>query len=1231
MLRNILSVLLFSGACAAASAAAGPPPRQLFFQSDNMVWLGTEFGLNRFQTENELWSSIRPEAVTDLCLDDKVMWVGTEHGVFYADLRYLDWKAYGAKQGMPSDTVVRIAADLDYIYAAGPHGLARFNKLVEQWEPMGDFSGKRIYDLYSNQTQLWVATDAGVFYFDKKFEKWESYTAATGLISNTAYRIFYFSDYIWVLTDKGFSRYSTSMKSWNSYKLADGTVGSAVNYMLVDASYIWVISPEGVQRFSGKNQTWENFSRNMPIEKKTVYAVSTSGSVKWFTTSDGVFSFDEDQRRWKTYTSVDGLSDDVQEQVFTSGQTTLCKKGLSFSYLKTAEDLWYASQIKVTGGGTMKQNWKSRMDETGLGVTAPSGQSLNLLGRAYYKVVNKATFPDPVGNSIGNYLTNKNLDSLAITSSIDSTGATKQDTAVIARYKDFLYGWAKAQLNLNADLNNGRTFRGTYDNTDPLGDLRYSAEYRGFGDDHLRRLGWRTDQKTDYFFSSLIAPTYLEGAGLRTEFGDRVGDKKLRRVNSGVWAGWGKTQYLRKLVQFREDNFYELNVQNIITESVEIKVDGKVVDPADYSIERTMGLLTFKNEGLANPDSRIEISCQYQPVIGEFTNEMASAENVVVLNDKVQLGANGVYRGMKEPNRIGTGTDTNRAFAGSVNSKIEAKSQDGKMYLRAVPEISGSYNDSILVTKQGTAAKLDLYSVAGNLKFKALGLYQSPDYVTLADQNSVYGRINQHGEGELVYDLWKQYMPVTLGASATDAGNGNEIREYAQYLISAPNFPSLRLFGMHQSMKNSTHVARDSLSDSLKSDRYNGIIETEWGKSFVHLDRLWFNTSYSVNLLSDTLFDTIPGSGALQPRFDQRLDENIFTWIRFSPLKKLQLELKSVERIFDGRESTSSPFSYKGFRVRPEFKLFSQELIPGVTAYDDYVLQVSENILSPDTTTQTYEQSDNTSVLLVPGVWWGLLNPLQLNMGYGFSISDSLCMSGVSTLFPDTAVMKNTFTQTFSVKPMLDFSEDLHFSSRTELSGSTNFQLHSQDGIKVYNEARLAFRERKTRLDLDFNIFDANLYSPDTSTKLDTLRVKSTTFEFRFKWTERWIPNFRTELPIVLSWQNVDTSFNIPSAPKIYDTSTGYLNSIAPGILFDWRLQGKWIRECRTQFYIGAAVSSGKNFDFATYDKAEQNKLDIQVKAGANFFLRLLLDVDYMFDQKVLKYNMAELKVTALF
>jgi len=1138
---------------------------------------------------------------------------------------------------MPSDTVVRVVADPDYVYAAGPHGLARFNKVIMQWEPMGNFADKLIYDLYSNQAQLWVATDQGVFYFDKKFEKWESYTAANGLISNTAFRVFYFSNYIWIETDKGFSRYSTTMKTWNSYPLNDGIVGSAVNYMLVDASYIWVASPEGVARFNGASQSWENFSRNMPIEKKTVYSISTSGTTEWFTTSDGVYTFDESQRRWKTYTAVDGLSDDMQDEVYTSGQTTLCRKGMTYSYLKTDQDIWYPTTIKVIGGGE-KPKWKAHMDETGLGVTAPSGQSVNVLGRAYYDVENKATFPSPLTTSIPNYILNKNLDSVVYAYDTLANGAVKQVGIVdtVATYKDFLYGWAKAQMGLNADLNNGRTFRATYDNTDPLGDLRYGAEYRGFGDDVLRRAGWRTDQKTDYLFSSLIQPTYLEGAGIRTELGDRVGDKKLRRDNTGIWAGFGKTKYFRKLIPFREDNFYELGVQNIVTESVQILVDGQVVDPSDYSLERTMGLLTFKNEDLANPDSRIEVSCQYQPTIGVFTDEMVSAENVVQASDKVALGINGVYRGVKEPSRIGLDSSMNRDFAGSVNSKIEMKSADNTMYLRAIPEVAGSYNDSIVATKEGSAAKIDVYSVIHNFKLKVNGLYQTPDYVTLADQNSVYGRTNHQAGGELVYEAWQQFMPITLGASEIDANQGNELREYAQYLISPQGIPSLRLYALHQVMKNYTQFPRDSVSlgnrDSLSSDRWNFIAETEWGKSFKYFDRLWFDVQYSANILTDTL-DTVIGSPnayTLSQQFNQRLNHNIFAWVRAAPVKKLQLEVKGVLRIHESRPDMDSAFTYRGFLLNPEFKLFSQELIPGVTLYGDYLMQPGDSVVNSEEDISTFSNMLNTSVLLVPGVWVSPLNFFQLNLGYTFSNDDSLSTNLFLSSKPTT--LGNTMTQSYTIKPILDFSQDLHFDSRFEKDDASNFSMATDNGFKIYNEANLAFRERRTRFDADLNIFVDKATSPNYSTNMDTLTIKNDQDEFRLMWTERWMPTFRTQTTIDLTWQNVDTTESDPNTGNVLrDTVTGFLNTITPGILFDWRVPGTVIREWRTQYYIGAQLLNGQNYTYNTYSKAMQNKIDIQVKAGANFYLRLLMEVDYLFTTHQLEYNMAELKATALF
>ena len=157
-MRYLLKLFFSLSIFLSSSFAAQPPPRQLFFENETGIWLGTKQGLRRYQAENELWTTVLPGTITDQCYDDDVLWVGTANGIYYADLRYLDWKKYTAEDGLPSDSIVRIAADLDFIYVAGINGLARFDKLVQQWESFGDFSSKKIYDIYSDQDFLWVAS-----------------------------------------------------------------------------------------------------------------------------------------------------------------------------------------------------------------------------------------------------------------------------------------------------------------------------------------------------------------------------------------------------------------------------------------------------------------------------------------------------------------------------------------------------------------------------------------------------------------------------------------------------------------------------------------------------------------------------------------------------------------------------------------------------------------------------------------------------------------------------------------------------------------------------------------------------------------------------------------------------------------------------------------------------------------------------------------------------------------
>jgi hypothetical protein len=73
------------------------------------------------------------------------------------------------------------------------------------------------------------------------------------------------------------------------------------------------------------------------------------------------------------------------------------------------------------------------------------------------------------------------------------------------------------------------------------------------------------------------------------------------------------------------------------------------------------------------------------------------------------------------------------------------------------------------------------------------------------------------------------------------------------------------------------------------------------------------------------------------------------------------------------------------------------------------------------------------------------------------------------------------------------------------------------------------------------------------------------------------------------------------------------------------------VREFRIQERIGPNFYDGHEFDFGSYSRSLENRLDLSLKAGRNLFARLLLNLTYFWDDHVLKYDMAEFKLTAIF
>jgi hypothetical protein len=216
---------------------------------DEYVWVGGDFGLERFDKYIETWDHIVGLNINDMCSEKNYIWLAADSGI----ARYnREFEKLEKVLDAPQYAYYRIINTPDMLWFLAREKTVGYHKSNEQWSIYPSL----VIDAYAAvNDSLFIVSAGQVILYEPKADHWVSFhdIEDLGMVNS----IFVNGQDMLFATDNGLVVYTYTEKKRRSYNRANGLEFDSLICAYQDTKYIYTVGSQNIEYLDKTSDIWE--------------------------------------------------------------------------------------------------------------------------------------------------------------------------------------------------------------------------------------------------------------------------------------------------------------------------------------------------------------------------------------------------------------------------------------------------------------------------------------------------------------------------------------------------------------------------------------------------------------------------------------------------------------------------------------------------------------------------------------------------------------------------------------------------------------------------------------------------------------------------------------------------------------------------------------------------------------------------------------------------------------